>query len=100
MLVASISDDCILGTDFLERVKLDKVFESEFGKPEKESGNEFSCSRILKEKVPYFLQTFFEENSKNLSSSQRDIFAGFLIEFQDVLSENLVAGNCGFGVFY
>jgi len=47
MLVADISDDCILGTDFLEKVKLDKIFESEFGKPEKESGNEFSCSRIL-----------------------------------------------------
>jgi len=79
MLVADISDDCILGTDFLERVKLDKIFESEFGKPEKESRNEFSCSRILEEKVPYFLQMFFEENSKNLSSFQRDIFADFLI---------------------
>jgi len=93
MLVADISDNCILGTDFLEKLKLDKIFESEFGRPEKESGDEFSCSQILEEKVPYFLQMFFEENSKNLSS-QRDIFADFLIEFQDVFSEDLVAGNC------
>lgn len=94
MLVADISDDCILETDFLKRVKLNKIFESEFGKPEKESGNKFFCSRIFEEKVSYFLQMFFEEKSKSLSSSQKDIFANFLIEFQDVFLENLVAGNC------
>ncbi|KMQ84239.1 retroviral aspartyl protease family protein [Lasius niger] len=49
---------------------------------------------IIEEKVPSFLKTFFEENSKNLISSQKDIFTDFLIEFQDVFSENLVAGNC------
>lgn len=81
MLVVDISNDCILGTDFLERVKLDRVFESEFGKPEKKDGKEFSCFRILEEKVPHFLQMFFKENSKNLSPFQKDIFADFLIEF-------------------
>lgn len=30
MLVASISDDCILGTDFLESINLEKVFEPIF----------------------------------------------------------------------
>lgn len=31
MLVAKISDDCILGTDFLEMINLEKGFESDFG---------------------------------------------------------------------
>lgn len=92
MLVADISDECILGTDFLEKVGLDRVFE--FGKTEKRNKTEFSCSRILEEKVPHFLQIFFEENSKNLYSFQKEIFADFLVEFQDVFSENLIAGNC------
>ncbi|CAL1687614.1 unnamed protein product [Lasius platythorax] len=57
-------------------------------------GSEFSCFGIIKEKVFSFLKIFFEENSKNLISSQKDIFTDFLIEFQDVFSENLIAGNC------
>lgn len=94
VLVANISDDCILGVDFLEKIKLEKIFESEFVNSEKENSDEFSCCRIEKEKVPNFLQTFFEENSENLAPSQKDIFADFLVEFQDMFSEDLVAGNC------
>jgi len=94
MLVASISDDCILGAGFLEKVKLEKIFESEFGSSGIESDNEISCSRMMREGMPYFLQMFFEENSKNLTSSEKDIFADFLIEFWDVFSENLITGNC------
>ena len=94
VIVANISDDCILGIDFLEKINLGKIFELEFGDIDENYKEEFSCSRIVKKEVPNFLETFFEENSGNLSSSQKDIFADFLIEFQDVFSQELVAGNC------
>ena len=94
IIVANISDDCILGIDFLEKVKLEGIFESEFGSFERDNKNEFSCSRINNQEIPNFLESFFSENSKNLISSQKDIFANFLIEFQDVFSQDLITGNC------
>src|SRR5580765_8257699 len=97
MLLAKILDDCILGADFLELIGLEKVFESVFGNIEScEDIVKYPCSRMisLKNKVPCFLETPFEENSKNLDSIQREIFADFLNEFQDVFFEDLIAGNC------
>lgn len=83
MLVANISDDCILGSDFLEMINLDKIFESKFGNFENcRDDIESPCSRVIKEEVPSFLKTFFEENSKNLSSAQKNMLAEFLIEFR------------------
>jgi len=77
MLVADISDDCILGADFLKMINEEKVFDPILG-----NKVEVSCSRMVSE-VPCSLKALFEENSKHLDSSQKGIFAGFLKEFRD-----------------
>lgn len=88
MLVADISDDCILGADLLKKINIKKVFDPIF-----ENNVKFPCSHIISN-VPRSLETLFEENSKYLNSSQKKIFAGFLREFQDIFLEDLVSGNC------
>ncbi|KAL6254741.1 hypothetical protein P5V15_014067 [Pogonomyrmex californicus] len=45
-------------------------------------------------KVPKFLAEFSTRNSEGLSNSQKERFTKFINEFQDVFSENVVAGNC------
>jgi len=95
LFVANISDECILGIDFLQKIKLEGIFESEFGNFEKENEDKFPCLRITLREIPNFLKSFYGENFFNLNSSQRDIFANFLIEFQDIFSQDLIAGNCG-----
>lgn len=54
----------------------------------------FSCSQVISSgQVPYFLKELFIQNSKNLNSTQKDVFARFLQEFQNIFSEE-TAGNC------
>jgi hypothetical protein len=101
MFVAEISDDCLLGVDFLKKINLEGIFEFAFGSTNKEKKVQ-SCSRIKvsPEKVPSpekdrsILKELFENNSANLDKAQKDIFAHFLGEFQGVFSGNIVAGNC------
>lgn len=93
MIIAEISDDCILGEDFLKAVNLERIFESYFDSTffKKKS----SCSRInSSEEIPEKLKKLFEENSRELDSNQKNVFAEFLNEFQDIFSEDIVAGNC------
>jgi len=40
------------------------------------------------------LRELFKENSKNLNEEQHEIFVDFLEEFQDVFSNDIIAGNC------
>lgn len=96
MLVADINDDCLLGADFLRITNLGKVFESALGISKQVPLCNFVCSRIenCEDKIPDILKELFKENAKNLDSSQKRIFADFLSEFQDIFSENIVAGNC------
>lgn len=91
MLVAEISDECILGVDFLERSNLLGIFDPIFGNRDSEM---FSCSRITPVKVPIFLEKLFTLNSENLDSTQKNVFAQFLWEFQDVFFDNITPGNC------
>jgi len=64
MLVANISDECILGSDFLEKLGLDRVFESEFGNPRKGMKWNFLVSEFQKEKYPFFCKCFSKKTLK------------------------------------
>lgn len=96
MLVASINDECLLGVDFLRIVNLENVFESAFIFPEINAEKNLSCSRIedSSEKVLLILKELFMSNSRNLVESQKEVFANFLNQFQDVFSENIITGKC------
>lgn len=60
LLVADISDECILGVDLKKKINLEEIFNSVFGN---QSGETLSCSRIVSaERVPYFLEEFFIQN--------------------------------------
>jgi len=92
MFVSGISDDCLLGIDFLRRVNLNNIFESVFG-----DSNSFQQVARVEEsigRIPFSLRELFKENSKSLDEGQREIFVDFLEEFQDVFSNDIIAGNC------
>jgi len=95
--VAKIEENCILGADFCLQMGMDEVFRSAMLESSQEKKSEyFSCHRIssvLKE-VPDGCRELFERDSQEMNVSQRDIFADLLKEFQDVFSEQIVAGNC------
>jgi hypothetical protein len=93
VFVSEIGDDCILGADFLVRTGHGEIFASAFGKVHSEFEN-FSCARINNLEVPSFLLDCFEKNSFELNFSEKKQFAEFLKEFQDVFSEEVIAGNC------
>ena len=63
MIVAEITDQCLLGVDFLKIVNLENVFESAF----RVSGLEGKIARIEKSsgRVPVPLKELFDNNSKN-----------------------------------
>ncbi|KMQ82652.1 krab-a domain-containing protein, partial [Lasius niger] len=92
MIVAEISDQCLLGVDFLKIVNLENVFESAF----RVSGLEGKIARIEKssERVPVPLKELFDNNSKKLNNLEKENFIEFLREFENVFSEHIVAGNC------
>jgi len=92
MFVSEISDDCLLGVDFLRRVNLSNVFDSVFG----ESNVSKQVARVgeFNERVSCSLNELFVNYSKNLNEGQREIFIDFLEEFQDVFSKEIIAGNC------
>lgn len=80
MFVADISDECLLGTDFLKKVNLENVFESFFTVAELNERRICYCSRIenASEKVPSILKELFINNSENLNKAQKETFAEFL----------------------
>jgi len=49
LLVAEISDNCILGVDFLRRVNLIGILESEFGNKILSNNKTMNCSRVISE---------------------------------------------------
>lgn len=106
MFIAEISDDSILGVDFLKAIHLENIFDLEFDSFNAQNeGKTLKCFRVedsykcsgtnnsLK-KVPNILKQSLECNSSHLSKTQKDDFTDFLTEFHDVFSENVVAGNC------
>ena len=96
--VAEISDECILGVDFLSEAGiLDGLFESALGLTGSEAEERGQiCSRI--EECPARLSDpllrIFEESSQELEFSQKQMFSNFLSEFSCVFSEKIIAGNC------
>lgn len=96
VFVADIAEDCLLGNDFLSIVNLENIFEPIFGDSNVGEKEKFFCSRIENcvDEVPPFLKELFQKESQDFSSKQKDIFARFLVDFQDIFSEEIVAGNC------
>lgn len=94
--LAEIKDDCILGADFLGKVGLGKIFITAFEEKEEGDQGNFICSRIgnYSDRFPHFLKEFYERHSQALDKCQKVGFANLLEEFQNVFSEDIVAGNC------
>jgi len=93
MLVANINDSCILGVDFLKKIHLENIFKTIFSEQKK-----IQCGRLEGFlEVPLNLKCLFEERSKNLNESQKQLCAEFINEFHDVFSEEIIAGNCEIG---
>jgi len=93
MLVANINDNCILGVDFLKKIHLENIFETIFSEQK-----EIQCGRLESlSEVPSNLKYLFEESSKNLNESQKQLCSEFINEFHDVFSEEIIAGNCKTG---
>jgi len=94
--VVDMKEDCLLGSDFLSATNFERNLVSFFGLSSQEGRGESFCSRVVSEVngVPEFLRELFEEETRDLNEEQRDRFAKFLTEFQDVFSEDIMAGNC------
>jgi len=94
--VAEIRENCILGADFCLQTGLDKVFRSAILESSQEKKSEhFLCGRISSSNgIPDRCRELFERDSQEMDVSQKKIFAELLEEFQDVFSEQIVAGNC------
>jgi len=94
-LVAEISDDCILGVDFLKRANLIKILELEFGNGVFQKKKIMNCfCTIFEERIPAILNELLQRSSEGLGDVQKNNFISFLLEFQDVFSEDISAENC------
>ncbi|KAL6262046.1 hypothetical protein P5V15_007138 [Pogonomyrmex californicus] len=96
MYVTEIENKCILRADFLVKIGQNRIFNSLFSNDDSEKEENISCSRISlpEKKVFEFLLDFFNRNSVELNDLQKESFSEFLEEFQDIFSENIIAGNC------
>jgi len=92
--IVEMKDDCLLGNDFLSAMNFEETLVSFFG-VSSQGKEEFVCSRIENEVsgVPLFLREHFMKETQNLNEKQKEQFANFLIEFQDVFSEEIIAEN-------
>jgi len=72
MFVSEISDDCLLGVDFLRKINLNNIFESAFG--DSNAIQQVACIEKSAERVSVSLKELFVNNSKNLNEEQREIF--------------------------
>jgi len=96
MFVANISDDCLLGADFLSSERLENIFDPIFGDLNSGGERNLLCLRIrnLEDKILFFVKELFERESKDLNEDQRNRFAQLLKDNQDVFSEEITAENC------
>jgi len=95
--VAEIGENCILGADFCLQTGIDEIFRSAILESSQEKKSEhFFCCRIssTSEGIPDKCRELFERDSQEMGVSQKSIFADLLEEFQDIFSEQIVAGNC------
>jgi len=89
--VVDMIEECLLGVDFLSEVKFDTFFNS-FFEGSSCKGEIPICSRVME--IPSTLKELFEQETSGLKDEQKKRFTQFLIEFQDVFSEEVIAGNC------
>lgn len=96
MYVLKMSEDCLLGVDFLKEAGLKNVFKEAFGFSEFKEKQNLNCSRVQSffEKVPSILKELYAKDSVVLNKSQRDVFANLLCEYRDIFFERIVTGNC------
>jgi len=93
--VAEIRENCILATDFCLQTGIDKVFRSAILESSKGKKPEhLFCRRIssTSKGVPDSCREPFERDSQEMDVSKE--YFDLLEEFQDVFSEQIVAGNC------
>jgi len=86
-----MKDDCLLGNNFLSAVNFEETFASFLGIPsQKEKENSF-CFRIMREieGTTTFKGAFWEKDTEDLN---KEWIVQFLTEFQDVFSEEIIAG--------
>ncbi|EZA55643.1 hypothetical protein X777_04315 [Ooceraea biroi] len=95
--VSHITDDCLLGRDFLMSTNLESSFRSVLGISHEKEDVSFGCARVkdCEVEVPPFLEELFGRDSCGLDPDKKQEFARILEEFQDVFSEEIVAGCCG-----
>lgn len=109
LLIAEISDDCLLGVDFLKKINLENIFDSVFTSSEsrqrvaecactrqipKLKVSENRCEGEVSDRVPTKLKELFADNTPHLNTIQKEVLVNFLNEFRDVFSVDIVAGNC------
>jgi len=87
--VVDMKDNCLLGN-------FEGTFAKFFGIFSQKKEEDSFCSRIMREanRVPQFLKELFEKETQDLNEKQKKRFANFLTEFRDVISEEIIAGNC------
>jgi len=97
--VVDMKDDYLLGSDFLSATNFEENLVSFFGSCSQVGKETFFChfSRIMSEVngVPEFSRELFEEETRDLNEVQKERFAKFLNEFQDVFSEEIRLGIVG-----
>jgi len=93
--IVEMKDDSLLGNDFLSAMNFQETLVSFFG-VSSQGRKELVCSRIENEAngVPLFLRELFVKETQDLNEEQKKQFANFLIKFQNVFSEEIIAGNC------
>jgi len=91
MLITNISDSCTFGIDFLKKIHLKDILKPIFtGRKEIEGFevNEIKCGLESSFDVPLNLKCLFEESSRNLNESQKQLCAELLNEFCDFFGRN------------
>lgn len=96
MFVADIKDECILGADFLSATSAESSLQRALGVSSlAKDRKKFNCSRVsLDTQIPSCLKEMFDRDSRNLDSQQKIKYAELLTEFQDIFSEEIIAGDC------
>jgi len=92
--VVDIKDDCLLENDFLWAINFKEfclIFWNFFSERERELLLFLNYEGLIEF---HFLRELFKKETQELNEKQKERFAQFLIEFQNVFSEEIIAGNC------
>lgn len=94
--VADISSDCILGSDFLSAIgltdKINEIVSEDLSSKTKHEVREISSILGPSTVLSGILEGVLEKNSQELNGTQKEKFAKFLLEFQDVFADEIIAG--------